>query len=52
MFYTTNVEELYNDLASKNVKVGDLVNTPSGKVFNFADDEENYFAVTEKGHFS
>lgn len=48
MFYTDNAEQLYNDLKGKNVKVGDLVEIPGGKVFNFADEEENYFAVMEK----
>jgi len=46
MFY--NAEQLHQDLKSKNVKVGDIVELPSGKVFNFADNEENYFAVTER----
>lgn len=48
MFFTENVEQLFNDLKNKNVKVGELVNLPFGKVFNFADDEDNYFAVMEK----
>jgi len=48
MFFTENLESLYNDLLSKNVTVGEMVNMPSGKVFNFADDEGNYFAVMEK----
>ncbi|CAG5082912.1 MAG: glyoxalase/bleomycin resistance/extradiol dioxygenase family protein [Thermobacillus sp.] len=48
MFYTDNAEQLYNDLKGKNVKVGDLVEIPGGKVFNFADEEENYFAVMER----
>ena len=48
MFYTDQLEELYNDLKSKNVTVGELVTLPFGKVFNFADDEDNYFAVSEK----
>jgi len=48
MFYTDNAEQLHQDLKSKNVKVGDIVELPSGKVFNFADDEENYFAVMER----
>jgi lactoylglutathione lyase len=26
----------------------EIVNMPSGRVFNFADNEENYFAVMEK----
>ena len=48
MFYTDNAEQLHQDLKSKNVKVGDIVELPSGKVFIFADNEENYFAVTER----
>jgi hypothetical protein len=27
---------------------GEMESMPTGKVFNFADNEENYFAVTEK----
>ncbi|WP_026679414.1 VOC family protein [Fictibacillus gelatini] len=48
MFFTENLDKLYNDLASKNVTVGEIVNMPSGRVFNFADNENNYFAVMEK----
>jgi len=48
MFFTENLDGLYSDLSNKNVKVGEIVNMPSGRVFNFADDEDNYFAVMEK----
>lgn len=48
MFYSDDVEQLYSDLANKNVTLGEMVNLPSGKIFNFADDEGNYFAVMEK----
>ncbi|THE13004.1 VOC family protein [Bacillus timonensis] len=48
MFFTDDVEQLYSNLKSKNVKVGDIVDMPSGKVFNFADDEDHYFAVMER----
>ncbi|MEH7225602.1 VOC family protein [Bacillus sp. JJ1566] len=48
MFFTEDLDQLYSDLKNKNVTVGEIVNMPSGKVFNFADNEENYFAVTEK----
>ncbi|CAG9620256.1 VOC family protein [Sutcliffiella rhizosphaerae] len=48
MFFTENLESYYQELLSKGVKVGKIVNMPSGKVFNFADGEENYFAVMEK----
>ncbi|PQD93717.1 glyoxalase/bleomycin resistance/extradiol dioxygenase family protein [Pradoshia eiseniae] len=48
MFFTEKLEELHSDLSNKNITVGDIVNMPSGRVFNFADNEENYFAVMEK----
>ena len=48
MFFTEDLDKLHNDLSNKNVKVGQIVNMPSGRVFNFADGEENYFAVTER----
>ncbi|WP_316569306.1 VOC family protein [Neobacillus sp. YIM B06451] len=48
MFFTDNLDNLYESLSSKNVTVGEIVNMPSGRVFNFADDESNYFAVMEK----
>jgi lactoylglutathione lyase len=48
MFFTSNVEQLHADLTSKNITVGEIVSMPSGKLFNFADFEGNYFAVMEK----
>ncbi|MFT9596317.1 VOC family protein [Mesobacillus sp.] len=48
MFYSENLEKFRSDLSNTNVFVGEIVNMPSGRVFNFADDEENYFAVMEK----
>ncbi|WP_078414864.1 VOC family protein [Priestia abyssalis] len=48
MFFSENLDELRSDLSNKNIKVGEIVNMPSGRVFNFADNEENYFAVMEK----
>ena len=48
MFFSENLDQFYNDLLNKNVTVGEIVNMPSGRVFNFADREENYFAVMEK----
>ncbi|MBH0231472.1 VOC family protein [Halobacillus yeomjeoni] len=47
MFFTENLEQLHEELKSKNVKVGKIVQMPMGRVFNFSDDEENYFAVME-----
>ena len=48
MFFSENLDQLYEDLSNKNITVGEIVNMPSGRVFNFADNEENYFAVMEK----
>lgn len=48
MFFTQNLDQLHSELSNKNIKVGDIVTMPSGRVFNFADQEENYFAVMEK----
>ena len=48
MFFTENLDKLYTDLSNKNITVGEIVNMPSGRVFNFADSEDNYFAVMEK----
>ncbi|HZG72426.1 MAG TPA: VOC family protein [Chondromyces sp.] len=51
MFFTENLEQLHSDLLNKKITVGEIVNMPSGRVFNFADNEENYFAVMEKSNF-
>lgn len=48
MFFSENLDQLHSDLSNKNITVGEIVNMPSGRVFNFADSEENYFAVMEK----
>ena len=48
MFFTDNIDELYKDFSDKTITVGEMVSMPTGKVFNFADDEDNYFAVMEK----
>ncbi|PEJ56142.1 glyoxalase/bleomycin resistance/extradiol dioxygenase family protein [Bacillus sp. AFS002410] len=48
MFFTNNIDELYSNLTNKKVTVGEIVEMPTGRVFNFADDEQNYFAVMEK----
>ncbi len=47
MFFTDQFDELYTNLSNKKIKVGEIVNMPTGRVFNFADHEENYFAVME-----
>ncbi|WP_409300633.1 VOC family protein [Peribacillus sp. SCS-155] len=48
LFFTNELDRLYTDLSKKNVTVGEIVNMPSGRVFNFADEEQNYFAVMER----
>ncbi|MEJ7541495.1 VOC family protein [Staphylococcus intermedius] len=47
MFGTTDIDALYDDLKSKGVQVGEKMTLPTGIVFNFADDENNYFAVRQ-----
>ncbi|MGR3775984.1 VOC family protein [Bacillus paramycoides] len=48
MFFSNNLDQLYKDLSEKNVTVGKIMNLPTGRAFNFADSEQNYFAVMEK----
>ncbi len=48
LFFTEDLDQLYKDFSDKNITVGEIVNVPEGRVFNFADNEENYFAVVEK----
>ncbi|CAM3092064.1 VOC family protein [Paenibacillus lupini] len=48
MFFSDKLDELYSEFKNKNVKVGELVELPFGRVFNFADEEDNYFAVMER----
>ncbi|PMB10501.1 glyoxalase/bleomycin resistance/extradiol dioxygenase family protein [Fischerella thermalis CCMEE 5273] len=48
MFFTDDIDEWRRDLLSKGVRVGEIVQMPSGRVCNFADNEDNYFAVMEK----
>ena len=48
LFFTEDIEKLYKKLTNNNVTVGEIMDMPTGKTFNFADSEENYFAVIEK----
>ncbi|WP_434752190.1 VOC family protein [Paenibacillus amylolyticus] len=48
MFFTDDLDRLYADLVAKHVTVGEVVEMPTGRVFNFADNEKNYFAVMER----
>lgn len=47
MFYSNQIDELYQSLKDKGITVGEIVDMGTGRVFNFADYEENYFAVME-----
>ena len=46
MFFADDVMELYKKMKDANVCIGELVQLPTGLVFNFADNDENYFAVS------
>lgn len=46
MFFTDDVMKLYQTMKDAGVRVGELVQLPTGLVFNFADNDENYFAVS------
>ncbi|TPG72910.1 VOC family protein [Brevibacillus laterosporus] len=48
MFFSGNLDKLYKDFSDKKITVGEIVSMPTGRVFNFADNEKNYFAVMEK----
>ncbi|NOU67763.1 VOC family protein [Paenibacillus sp. LMG 31461] len=48
LFFSEDLESLYAEFKEKDITVGDLVTMPTGRVFNFADDEGNYFAILEK----
>lgn len=48
LFFSENLDQMHNELANQQITVGEIVTMPSGRVFNFADLEENYFAVIEK----
>lgn len=48
MFFSDDIDQLYKDFKEKNITVGEMVEMPGIRVFNFADNEENYFAVAEK----
>ena len=47
LFATDQFEVLYDRLLEAGVTVGDITPFPGGRVFNFSDPEDNYFAVYE-----
>ncbi|WP_321386488.1 VOC family protein [uncultured Enterococcus sp.] len=47
MFFSEDITGLYKGMKEKNVTLGELVQLPGGElVFNFADNDGNYFAVS------
>lgn len=48
LFDSANLDETYRIFKEKGVTVGDLVTMPGRRVFNFSDNEGNYFAIQEK----
>ncbi len=49
MLFTDDLDKLHEELSGRGVKVGEIETFSSERTFNFADNEENYFAVMEKG---
>ena len=47
MFEVENIEALYVECKTRGVEVGELVEIPGTKTFNFQDGQGNYFAVGE-----
>ncbi len=47
LFSSYNLQQMYDDLRQKGVKVGEIVEMGGQLTFNFADIEGNYFAVRE-----
>lgn len=47
MFEVEEIEKLYEVSKNNGVKVGELVEIPGVKTFNFQDGQGNYFAVSE-----
>lgn len=48
MFYTDDANRLYREFKDAGITVGELITIGMGTVFNFADVENNYFAVVER----
>ncbi|OJG99144.1 glyoxalase [Enterococcus termitis] len=46
MFFSDDIVSLYKKMKDAGVRVGEMVQLPTGLVFNFADNDENYFAVS------
>lgn len=48
MFFASDVEGLYRKLLTLDVTLGDLMMLGERMIFNFADQDGNYFAVSSK----
>lgn len=48
IFTSENITELYKKIITLDVEVGDLIQMGEQMVFNFADPDGNYFAVSGK----
>lgn len=46
MFFAKDVVGLYKKMQAAGVKVGEVIQLPTGLVFNFIDNDGNYFAVS------
>jgi lactoylglutathione lyase len=47
LFFSDNFDEVHKNLSITTSNVGEIMEMPSGRVFNFADNEDNYFAIME-----
>lgn len=48
VFYCDNLDEIHASYQKNGVTVGDIAQFPHGRSFNFADNENRYFAYLEK----
>lgn len=48
MFFSEDITGLYKQMLEANVEVGDLIQMEEMMVFNFADPDGNYYAVSGK----
>lgn len=48
MFHSDDIFGLYKNMQEAGVRVGEMIQLPSGFVFNFSDNDDNYFAVSGK----
>lgn len=47
LFATPDLEKLHARLVAANVTVGEIIDMPGQRVFNFSDPENHYFAVKQ-----